>query len=32
LIWLGPYINVVYAKFYDDIKANPSFKNKEYIN
>ncbi len=31
-IWLAPYINVVYAKFYDDIKANPSFKNKEYIN
>mgnify|MGYP000019849447 FL=1 len=31
-IWLLPYQNVVYAKFYDDIKANPSFKNKEYIN
>ena len=31
-IWLMPYQNVVYAKFYDDIKANPSFKNKEYIN
>ena len=31
-IWLAPYINVVYAKFYDDIKANPSFKNQEYIN
>ena len=31
-IWLAPYQNVVYAKFYDDIKANPSFKNKEYIN
>ena len=31
-IWLMPYQNVVFAKFYDDIKANPSFKNKEYIN
>lgn len=31
-IWLMPYQNVVYAKFYDDIKVNPSFKNKEYIN
>ena len=30
--WLAPYINVVYAKFYDDIKVNPSFKNKEYLN
>ena len=29
-IWLMPYQNVVYAKFYDDIKANmrgASFKN-----
>ena len=26
-IWLLPYQNVVYAKFYDDIKNNPSFKN-----
>jgi len=31
-IWLLPYQNVVYAKFYDDIKNNPSFKNQEYIN
>jgi len=31
-IWLAPYQNVVFATFYDDIKANPSFKNKEYIN
>ena len=31
-IWLLPYQNVVYAKFYDDIKDNPSFKNQEYIN
>ena len=31
-IWLAPYQNVIFAKFYDDIKANPSFKNKEYIN
>ena len=30
--WLLPYQNVVFATFYDDIKANPSFKNKEYIN
>ena len=31
-IWLLPYQNVVYAKFYDDIKNNPSFKNQEDIN
>jgi uncharacterized membrane protein len=31
-IWLSPYQNVVYATFYNDIKVNPSFKNKEYIN
>ena len=31
-IWLMPYQNVVFAKFYDDIKDNSSFKNQEYIN
>ena len=31
-IWLLPYQNVVFAKFYDDIKDNSSFKNQEYIN
>ena len=30
--WLSPYQNVVFAKFYDDIKDNPSFKNQEYLN
>ena len=30
--WYYPYQCVVLAKFYDDIKNNPSFKNQEYIN